>query len=163
VALFWVALASCQCSAGGIGISLIPRSCQKPWPKLFVNLRSTRQTELVQEHPIHLVCHWLGHSALIAREHSVQIRDEDFAAAANPFSLGPETGGAESGALSEERAAQTPEGHAGLPSGIRRNSRQDKEFSQARTLAASACLNIRIPPAGLEPATYCLGNNRSIL
>ena len=34
----------------------------KPWPKLFQNLRSTRETELAESYPIHVVCAWLGNS-----------------------------------------------------------------------------------------------------
>ncbi|MGB7156829.1 MAG: hypothetical protein WBD40_02105 [Tepidisphaeraceae bacterium] len=43
-----------------------------PWPKLFQNLRSTRQTELTEEFPAHVVCAWLGtprrsHRAITSR------------------------------------------------------------------------------------------------
>ena len=31
-----------------------------PWPKLFQNLRSTRQTELEEHFPSHVVCGWIG-------------------------------------------------------------------------------------------------------
>ena len=44
-------------------------------------MRVSRQTELVQKYPIHLVCYWLGNSALVAKKHYLQIRNEDFAAA----------------------------------------------------------------------------------
>lgn len=54
----------------------------KPWPRLFQNLRSSRQTELCQDFPEHVVCCWLGNSKLVAREHYEQVRDEDFDRAA---------------------------------------------------------------------------------
>ena len=54
-----------------------------PWPKLFQNLRSTRQTELVREYPLHVVCAWLGNKAAIAQKHYLQIRDDDFHRAAS--------------------------------------------------------------------------------
>lgn len=50
----------------------------KPWPKPFQNLRSTRETELLETHPIHVVCAWIGNSVLIAKKSYLQIRDEDF-------------------------------------------------------------------------------------
>jgi integrase len=53
----------------------------KPWDKLFINLRSTRETELVEQHPEHVVCKWLGNSKIIARRHYLQVRDEHFARA----------------------------------------------------------------------------------
>jgi hypothetical protein len=41
----------------------------KPWPKLFQNLRSTRETELAEEFPLHVVCAWIGNSQPIAAKH----------------------------------------------------------------------------------------------
>lgn len=57
---------------------IIKRAGLKPWPKLFHNLRSTRQTELAAQHPLHLVCAWLGNKAAIAAEHYLQVTDDDF-------------------------------------------------------------------------------------
>ncbi len=39
---------------------IIRRAGLKPWPKLFHNLRASRQTELAAEFPIHVVCEWIG-------------------------------------------------------------------------------------------------------
>lgn len=61
---------------------IIKRSGLQPWPKLFHNLRSTRQTELAAEYPLHLVCAWLGNKAAVAAEHYLQITDEDYRRAA---------------------------------------------------------------------------------
>ena len=56
-----------------------------PWPKLFHNLRATRQTELEENFPTHVVCKWLGNSAAVARKHYLQVTDEHFPKAAqNP-------------------------------------------------------------------------------
>ncbi len=54
----------------------------KPWPKLFQNLRSTRQTELAEHWPEHVVCAWLGSSRVVAREHYLQVTDNHFQEAA---------------------------------------------------------------------------------
>ena len=35
---------------------IIERAGLEPWPKLFQNLRSTRETELAKEYPMHVVC-----------------------------------------------------------------------------------------------------------
>jgi len=63
---------------------IIHRAGLEPWPKLFQNLRSTRETELAltQEYPLHLVCAWIGNSQPIAAKHYLQIRDEDYLKAA---------------------------------------------------------------------------------
>ena len=57
----------------------------KPWPKLFQNLRATRQTELCERWPEHVVCAWIGNSRSVARKHYLQVTDEHFKRAAqNP-------------------------------------------------------------------------------
>ncbi|MBI2824396.1 MAG: tyrosine-type recombinase/integrase [Planctomycetia bacterium] len=57
---------------------IITRAGLKPWPKLFQNLRSTRQTELAEEYPAHVVCAWLGNSEAVARRHYLQVTDAHF-------------------------------------------------------------------------------------
>ncbi|MBN1590959.1 MAG: site-specific integrase [Pirellulales bacterium] len=53
----------------------------KEWPKLFQNMRSTRQTELAEIYPMHVVCDWIGNSAAVAAKHYLQTTDEHFAQA----------------------------------------------------------------------------------
>ena len=50
----------------------------EPWAKTFQNLRSSRQTELVEDYPEHVVAAWLGNSIEIARKHYLQVTDEHF-------------------------------------------------------------------------------------
>ena len=60
---------------------IIRRAGFEPWPKLWQNLRSTRETELTgpgHNHPLHVVTAWLGNTEAIAREHYLQITDGDF-------------------------------------------------------------------------------------
>jgi hypothetical protein len=59
----------------------IRRAGLKPWPKLFQNLRSTRETELMKSFPIAVVCAWLGNSPKVALKHYHQVTDADFEAA----------------------------------------------------------------------------------
>ena len=48
-----------------------------PWPKIWQNLRSTRETELVDSGiPIHVVCQWIGNSPAIALKHYLQVAKE---------------------------------------------------------------------------------------
>jgi len=61
---------------------IVRRAGVKPWPKLFVNLRATRATELADEFPGHVVSAWLGHSEAIADKHYRQVTDEHFERAA---------------------------------------------------------------------------------
>ena len=64
-------------------LRIIKRAGLKPWPKLFHNLRATRETGAGGVHPIHVVCSWLGHDAAIAQKHYLQVTDQDFERAAN--------------------------------------------------------------------------------
>lgn len=57
---------------------IIKRAGLKPWPKLFQNLRSTRQTELAAQYPLHVVCAWIGNKEAVAAEHYLQVTDADF-------------------------------------------------------------------------------------
>ena len=60
---------------------IIRRAGFEPWPKLWQNLRSTRETELTgpgHNHPLHVVTAWLGNTEAIAREHYLQITDGHF-------------------------------------------------------------------------------------
>jgi len=56
----------------------------EPWPKFFHNLRATRQTELAETMPGHVVCAWLGITEPIARAHYLQVTEEHFAKAVAP-------------------------------------------------------------------------------
>jgi len=48
------------------------------WPKLFVNLRASRETELMRTEPTHIVHAWLGNSKEVAEDHYLMVTDEDF-------------------------------------------------------------------------------------
>jgi len=63
----------------------IRRAGVEPWPRLWHNMRATRQTELEDQFPSHVVCAWLGNSKPIAAKHYLQVTDTHFRKAAqNP-------------------------------------------------------------------------------
>jgi integrase len=70
---------------------IIRRAGLTPWPKLFQNLRSTRETELAESFPIHVVCDWIGNSRAVAQKHYLQVTEAHFAQASN-IESGPESG-----------------------------------------------------------------------
>ena len=53
----------------------------EPWPKLFHNLRASRETELNDEYPEHVVCRWIGNSRKVARKHYLRPTDAHLARA----------------------------------------------------------------------------------
>jgi hypothetical protein len=84
-------------------LRILAKAGIEPWPKLFQNLRSSRQTELTETWPAHVVCAWIGNSEVVARDHYLQITDGHFARAAG---ASEDQGGAESGAASARSASQ---------------------------------------------------------
>jgi hypothetical protein len=70
------------------------------WPKVFQNLRASRETELAATFPLHVGCAWIGDSALVAQKHCLQGTEGDFRRATG---VGTE-GGAKSGAESARPA-----------------------------------------------------------
>ena len=62
-------------------ISAIAKAGLKPWPKLFQNLRSTRETELAEQFPSHVYCAWIGNSPRVAARHYLQVTEDHYAKA----------------------------------------------------------------------------------
>ena len=60
---------------------IIERAGRTPWPRLFQNLRSSRETELAEQFPLQVVTGWLGNSPKVALRHYLQITDDHFAKA----------------------------------------------------------------------------------
>ena len=60
---------------------LIRRAGLTPWPRVFHNLRASRQTELTDSFPEHVVCAWIGNTEGVARRHYEMVTDDHFAQA----------------------------------------------------------------------------------
>jgi integrase len=65
---------------------IIRRAGLEPWPKPFQNLRATRETELAEIFPVHVVCAWIGNTERIAAKHYLQVTEEHFALATRTHS-----------------------------------------------------------------------------
>ena len=63
---------------------IVRKASLKPWQKPFQNLRSTRETELADVHPIHVVVAWLGNTEAVAKEHYLKVTDAHFERAQIP-------------------------------------------------------------------------------
>lgn len=57
---------------------IIVRAGLVPWPRLFQNLRASRETELAGKFPLHVVTSWIGNSAPVAAKHYLTVTDADF-------------------------------------------------------------------------------------
>jgi integrase len=107
---------------------IIARAGLSPWPKLFQNLRSTRETELAEKFPIHVVCQWIGNSQAVAAKHYLQTTDEHFETA--------------------QKTAQTVANSTG-PKETSEQSKSKKCLPIISSPILSTCI---VPLAGLEPA-----------
>jgi hypothetical protein len=59
----------------------------KPWPRLWNNLRASREVELCDQYPEHVACLWIGNSRAVAREHYLSITQEHMQRAIEGVSL----------------------------------------------------------------------------
>jgi integrase len=126
---------------------IIRKAGLEPWPKLFHNLRATRQTELAETYPIHVVCAWLGNSEAVAKKHYLQIRDEHFAQA-NAVSAEPKTEPTEKAAQNTAQRTLESVGSGG------KNAVSLNENTPVFPGISDKCLpgnELMIPPRGVEP------------
>ncbi len=76
---------------------LVKRARLEPWPRPFHNLRSSRETELLEDFPVHVVAAWMGHDPKVSFKHYAQTTAEHFERA---------IGGAKSGARNAQKPTQ---------------------------------------------------------
>ncbi len=108
------------------------------WPKAFTNLRSSRETELVETFPLHVVVGWLGNSPDVAKRHYLQTTQDHYERAVT------ETSKSNSKAL--QKALQSTAAKACNQSQRVRKTR----FMHSLQPIASHDTH-SIPPRGLEP------------
>ncbi len=59
-------------------LKLLTRASIEAWPRLFHNMRATRQTELLADFPLPDVCDWLGNSQAVAMKHYAMATSDSF-------------------------------------------------------------------------------------
>jgi integrase len=123
---------------------IIRRAGEMPWPKLFHNLRASRETELAADYPIHVVCEWIGNTAAIAAKHYLTVREEDYERAASQSGA---ISGAPGAHFRAQRVNADNGGESQFPSGVLAGC-DSTPFPNSRN---SLVLNNLIPPRGLEP------------
>ena len=57
---------------------ILKRAGIEVWPKLFQNLRSSRESELMKIHGVEVACAWIGNTPAVATKHYLQITDQDY-------------------------------------------------------------------------------------
>lgn len=145
---------------------IIHRAGLTPWPKLFQNMRATRETELAQRYPIHVVCEWIGNSQGVALKHYLRVTDEDYnravstpAAEVNAHTAlhSVEQRAAKGAAPDARQALQTAtQQPAAGASKSPQSSRKSLGIQSLEQVIADKREMLRdwgVPPAGFEPAT----------
>jgi hypothetical protein len=130
---------------------IVTRAGVTPWPKLWQNLRATRQTELEAEFPLHVVCRWLGNSPGVARKHYLQVTDEHFAKAAgvDGAPVGGETRETEHPSRALRAHSNAAMHEMGSNAG---NGSSPDEAISGDCAASPPVAKVKIAEAGLEPA-----------
>lgn len=135
---------------------IIRRAGLAPWPRLFHNLRSSRQTELAERFPIHVVCAWLGNTRAVASDHYLQVTPEHFDAAA--AGVGTLTGSASKAAQNPahravQKAAQQAAASGGGPSQECGFDRESPSETRDYANTGDGPRNRQVTPTGFEPVS----------
>ena len=85
----------------------VERAGVPTWPKLFVNLKASRETAVMRTEPAHVVHAWIGNSKEVAEDHYLMVTDEDYERASAGRPIYPAHYPAHSGAIA---GGQEPSG-----------------------------------------------------
>ncbi|WP_391540600.1 tyrosine-type recombinase/integrase [Lignipirellula cremea] len=118
---------------------IIKRAGLDQWPRLFHNLRTTRETELADHFPPHVVCYWVDNSEKVAQDHYLQVTTDHCERALK------------SGAIPVQKAVQQP---AASSRTAQQKTPQPLKDCGVMLNLADACektRDARVPPRGVEP------------
>jgi len=119
---------------------ILKRAGLKPWPRLFQNLRSSRETELASEFPLHVATAWIGNTARIAERHYLQVPDNFYerALAQNAAQQGAVLSGKEQKVITggDTKDADFAGAYDLVPLGAEATTGDDRNRSRPRYAAA---------------------------
>ena len=123
---------------------IIERAGLKPWGKPWQNCRSTRETELAETYPLHVVCSWIGNSEAVAAKHYLQVTD-------NHFELATQSN-AKSNAQYDARTTHNPTQPTSAKVGHQchetRKAPETQGFCHVLADDGLCCTNVRLPILG---------------
>lgn len=136
---------------------IICRAGVEPWERLFHNLRASRQTELSNCFPAHVVSDWMGNTVAVAEAHYLMTIPEHHQQAISRVTGGA-TAGAEMGQQPVPQAdARTGSGRHAAP-----QTKKQQKLASASPCVAIDCENGSAPPVGLEYLPETTGNSTSL-
>jgi len=111
-----------------------------PWKKVFHNLRASRETELAEFFPIHVVCAWIGNNPTIAAKHYLQVTDDHFKNATDAMHY----------------AMQNMHETSGTEANRKATDNQKSSVFPSNSLRFRSMPHLGMVTTGLEPATFCV-------
>ncbi len=142
---------------------ILKRAGVKPWPKLFHNMRASRETELLDSENIGDVCSWIGNTQPVAMKHYHIMRDSSFSRAAGipAKQLAPEFRGPTGGPVNGDSSrleAETSESTQ-----IHKTKKPQEIPGVVHSVALEATTGIlhSMGDIGLEPTTSTMSTWRS--
>ena len=135
---------------------IIAKAGEKPWPRLFHNMRASCATDWVEEYPAHVVASWLGHSPMIAAQHYLQTRDAhfDLAAGIGRAEVAKDAAGdSEAAAIPATNPATQARPRATTRAHARRENPENKAVLVGCGTGCEPVEYEAMPPEGLEPST----------
>ena len=122
------------------------------WPKLFQNMRSSRQTELSAVYPITDVCAWMGNSLQVAGNHYLQPLGDSFQRAAEKGALATQIP-THSDAPTTQIPTQTASDRKRLRTTDSPQPLADVGVRRILSSVVGYCHSVQAPRLGLEPRT----------
>jgi integrase len=120
---------------------ILKRAGVQPWERLFQNLRATRETELANEYPLHVVTAWMGNTEKVASKHYLQVTDAHFEQAQRA-KTGATTCHNVPKAAPQELAAIRTEAQ---------ETKEPPELTSQVTILPTVTDSAEAPPRGVEP------------
>jgi integrase len=140
-------------------LRILKRAGIASWPKLFQNLRSTRETELfkITGGNVKAVCSWIGNSPAVALAHYAQITEKDMKQAAEKSIVNEAEKDIHNHIQHPDTPActdmqETPEHIDVNPD----DCNTTPEFAESRRMTHNPLKSVPMGSIGLEPTTSCL-------
>lgn len=133
-------------------LTIMTRAGVTPWLRLWQNMRASRETELVESFPDHVVSTWVGHSVAIARKHYLQVTDAHFAMAAGILATCEAWTGADPKAVRNPVLyLYGPGCTESQPGKVNRASRAQSDDMQPAAVRCGPSKRCEMTPRGFEP------------
>lgn len=133
------------------GERIVRRAGLAPWPKLWQNARASREIELCEAFPEHVVAAWIGHNQATARGFYLRVRPSDYERAAGwtaPPTVAAQKAAHEAQKAAQPAAANARQGEPATPTDESKNADWPGEANDGTTWQSGSSRS-----AGLEPAT----------